>query len=95
MAAKLYEPILLPWHPREVRTRSYRVKIYQAILDYCAEHTGNTPTIRELCEICQISSTSVVNFHIQKLIDEGWLDWVDRKLIVVGSVWIPPTQTDR
>ena len=97
---KLYDPIIPPWQargetkwrPRTSRPNAYRVKIYRAILDYCAEHGGHTPTIRELCTLCGISSTSVVNFHIQKLIDEGLLDWIDRKLVVAGGMWIPPNQ---
>lgn len=103
---KFYDPILPPlrarrraqaaraWREQPSRANGYRAKIYRAILDYCAEHGGNTPTIRELCQVCGISSTSVVNHHIQRLIDEGLLDWIDRKLVVIGGVWIPPGAQD-
>lgn len=80
-------PALFGGRPPNVANRQ---RVYAAIVEYAAEHGGNTPTIREVCEVCRISSTSVVNYHIQALIDEELLEWRDRKLIVTGATWIPP-----
>jgi len=70
----------------------YRAKIYATIIDYCAEHGGNAPTIREIMQRTGISSTSVVAYHIHSLIGVGKLDIVDRKLCVVGATWIAPKE---
>lgn len=70
-----------------------RDKVYRAIVAYAGEHGGNTPTRRELCELTEISSTSVVSWHIAKLIASDLLEIIDRKLIVVGGQWTPPERT--
>ncbi len=47
-----------------------------SILEYIAEHIdqkGYPPTIREIGEECNISSTSVVNYNLNKLEREGYL----------------------
>lgn len=45
-----------------------------AILDYIIEYYdeyGYSPVIREIQEGCEISSTSVVAYHLEKLIKSG------------------------
>lgn len=47
-----------------------------SILEYIGEHIeekGYPPTIREIGEVCNISSTSVVNYNLNKLEREGYL----------------------
>lgn len=70
-----------------------RERVYRAILDYAGEHGGNTPTRRELLELCDMSSTSVVSYHIAHLVEDGLLELRDRKLIVCGGTWAPPEGT--
>lgn len=76
--------------PRQPSSR--RERIYAAILDYAAEHGGNTPTIRELQALAGISSSSVVSYHLYGLACQGRLERRDNKWIVVGSIWIPPRE---
>lgn len=97
-----YIPRLWDKRPAAVPPRSYvghygrppgspnTGRIYQAIVAYASEHGGNTPTFKELCQICDISSTSTVAHHVRALIERGKLELVDRKLIVVGGKWTPP-----
>jgi len=49
----------------------------KAILDFIArfiEADGFPPTIREIGEACDIASTSVVNYNLNKLREGGWLE---------------------
>lgn len=77
--------------PRANYGSKYREAVYEAICGYAVDHGGNTPTVRELCEIVGISSTSVAGYNVHQLIKQGLLEIVDRKLVVVGGVWTPPT----
>jgi hypothetical protein len=70
--------------------RTWR-KVYETILEYCAEYGGNFPTHRDLCDLCDIGSTSTVAYHIDALIEEGLIERVDYRLVVVGAKWIPPS----
>lgn len=87
-----------PWRSKFVaradREYRYRDRVYAAIVEYAREHNGATPTMRELCEIVDISSTSVAAFNVHLLIDMGKLEIRDRKLIVVGSRWIGPDESN-
>jgi len=91
---KSHRPWRSEWRPHPVKPSRYRDKVYRAILAYCGEHGGNTPTIRELMDIVGISSTSVVGYSINQLIDMGLLEVIDRKLVVVGAQWTPPVTQD-
>ena len=77
----------LPWR---ISVSNNTERVYRAILDYCADHSGCAPTVREIQEMTGISSTSVVTYHIRILVHLGRLEIRDRKLIVVGATWIAP-----
>ena len=49
-----------------------RRKIMNAIKGYISEQ-GYSPTIRELAEIVQLSSSSSLHRHIKVLIEEGYI----------------------
>lgn len=81
----------LQWQEFEERRMSDKLRaVYHCILDYCQEHGGNTPTIREVQQILDLSSSSVAAHYINRLIFAGKLEVCDRKLVVVGGTWIPP-----
>lgn len=46
--------------------------VYDGIVEY-QETYGFAPSIRELCEICNLSSTSSVAAHLKKLEDLGYI----------------------
>lgn len=54
--------------PNTPRTQA----VLEAIQTYISEH-GISPTIRDIQEICDISSTSVVTYHINLLKEQGKL----------------------
>lgn len=46
--------------------------VLRQIALYIKKH-GYSPTLRELMIQCELSSTSVVNHHVSKLIEKGYL----------------------
>jgi len=46
--------------------------IYDGIVEYQKEH-GFSPTVRELCRICGLASTSSVHSHLKALEDKGYI----------------------
>lgn len=63
------QPDTQPWATRPVGENRARILAY--IHTYAAEHGGRTPTIREIGDAVGISSTSVVNYHLNKLAASG------------------------
>ncbi len=65
--------------------------IYQYIINFKVEHDGNSPTIREITQGCHISSTSLANYYLGQLVDEGRIEMSDciasRKIMVKGGSW--------
>ncbi len=56
--------------PADLSPRQRRV--LEFIRAYIAEH-GYPPTIREICEACNISSTSVANYNLRRLAEAGYI----------------------
>ena len=46
------------------------IAILQMIADFCNQN-GFSPSLREISNTVNISSTSVVTYHLQKLVDNG------------------------
>jgi repressor LexA len=69
-------------------------QVFSFILKFKAANDGIPPTIREICEACGISSTSVVNNILKRLERRGWIilepGFQTRKIKVVGAHWQPP-----
>lgn len=66
-----------------------RDEIFDFICDYCDEHNGPTPSIREIAYHFNRSYTTVYR-HIQHLIEEERLELRHGKLIVLDARWLPP-----
>ena len=64
--------------------------LYYIIL-YKSEHDGNSPTVRQIAEACDISSISVVNYLLRRLEASGHIrlgdDGKSRQIEVVGGRW--------
>lgn len=50
-----------------------RYRILQAIKTYIISH-GYPPTVREICDMTGVSSTSAVHYHMQKMFADGTLE---------------------
>lgn len=69
-------------------------EIYRYIVAYKQAHDGNSPTIRQIQERCDVSSTSMVNHYLERLQQAGRVQIVDkpdgskgRHIAVVGGRW--------
>lgn len=56
--------------PADLSPRQRRV--LEFIRRFIGEH-GYPPTIREICEACEISSTSVANYNLRRLAEAGYI----------------------
>ena len=68
--------------------------VYDCIVEYKCSHDGNSPTIREIADICNITSTSVITYMLQALQFEGKIEVAPsktRSIKVIGGQWIPPS----
>ena len=54
------------------KTKEYSSQVLKAIARYFINH-GYYPSIRELVEMTELSSTSTVNYHLRKLEGEGMI----------------------
>lgn len=69
--------------------------IYNFIVAYKCSHDGNSPSIREIADACDIPSTSHILHILLALQFEGKiktpLSRRARNIEVVGGQWIPPS----
>lgn len=69
--------------------------VYRAIVDYKRQHDGNSPTIRQLTELCAIPSVNTTHKLLLTLEERGLINLSKRKgdtrsIIVTGGRWLPP-----
>ncbi len=73
-------------------------QVYDYICDYKQAHDGNSPTFRQIALACGISSTSVVNFYLVFLEEQGLLkverSWQTRSIRIIGASWRRPAAED-
>lgn len=68
--------------------------VLRFIIEYKSFHDGNSPSIREIMDACQITSTSVASNILRRLANRGDIRLVDdgesalsRNIEVVGGHW--------
>ena len=72
--------------------RTFRVLNY--LIAYKKRTGGCTPTLRDICDEADISSTSVAAHHLDVLKLSGLVEYVDRgKMALSGAVWNEPEWT--
>ena len=66
--------------------------IFSFVVAHKRRHDGNSPSFRQIRRACNISSTSMVSFYLDKLVEEGriTLDTGARLISVVGAEWKLP-----
>ena len=66
-------------------------KVFKFIVDFKKDHDGNSPTVREIAEKCEISSISTVSFILDELDESGKIELKNngqsRQIQVVGGSW--------
>lgn len=81
----------LPANATRVDGRATRERVMDFILEYKRAHDGISPTVREIGEACEISSTSVVNYHLLVLERAGSIvrEYAGQRGIrVTGGIWM-------
>lgn len=65
--------------------------IYRFIVEFKMKFDGNSPSIREIAEDCNISSTSMVAYYLEKLVESGLIEMSEglerNKILVKGGEW--------
>jgi SOS-response transcriptional repressor LexA len=65
--------------------------VFRFILEFKWAHDGNSPTIREIKEGCEMSSTSYVMFILRRLESRGLIECPhfgkNRMIVVSGGRW--------
>lgn len=66
--------------------------IFNFIIQFKTTNDGRSPTIREIAAGCTIPSTSVVNYHLQRLSQAGRItlngQGQTRQITVPGGQWV-------
>lgn len=74
-----------------------RDEIFEVLCDYADLHLGNSPSIRDLLAEMRKRGYQMgrgtLQIHLTHLQAERRLDRVDGKLLVIGSDWIPPSES--
>ena len=74
--------------------KARRREVYNAILKYKIEHKGKSPTIRELCQLTTVTSTSLMNYILRRLETQGAVR-ITRRLStrgieLIGEAYVAP-----
>ena len=73
-------------------TLTTRDSIFDFIVRYKREHDGNSPSTREIAEICCITP-SAVRYHLTRLEIDNLIHTTGkprRNIEIVGGIWQPP-----
>lgn len=60
------------------------------IISYKMSHNGNSPSIREMVDAMGVSSVSVIEYHLKKLVRDGRITrtrGAARSIEVRGGLW--------
>ncbi len=70
-----------------------RDAIINFIIEYKTEHGGLCPSYAQICAGCNISSLSMLSYHLERLQDMGRVSRGDgeaRNITLPGEVYTPP-----
>lgn len=74
---------------------SVRDQIYDFLVHYKETHNGNSPSLREIAEACNIV-ISGVHYHLTRLEIDNRIQRrgkYSRTIEIVGTAWQPPDET--
>lgn len=55
-------------------------------IKYFIKVNGYSPTIRELCDLCNLNSTATMFVHLQKLKEKGYIDYIPKKFRTIKII---------
>lgn len=68
-------------------------KVYRFICDFKTANDGNSPTVREISDACQLKSNNTASYHLRELVITGKIVFDPqraRSIRVVGGRWVAP-----
>ncbi len=74
------------------KTMEKREKILAYIIDFKQKNDGLSPTVRDITKNCEFSSTSVTDYHLDKMVVDGKIKRQRRGIMIPGGSWTPPEQ---
>lgn len=81
--------------PSILKLTPRRLQVYDFLVNYKKTHDGIAPSVAEIQEACELSSTSMVRYHLNSLVLLGMIECDYRKgsrmIRIVGARWIPPS----
>ena len=83
---------------RENNKNQSASSVLDAIIKYKREHNGNSPTLRELCQITNTSGVRLMKFYLDALEEQGKISKKSNKsraIEVMNSEWIYHGGDDR
>jgi SOS-response transcriptional repressor LexA len=81
----------------ETNSESRQQRVYHFIVQYKKGHDGNSPTIREIMDGCELTSTSLVRYYLIELARHGLIRMPEKgaaaKIEVIGGYWMITQRT--
>ena len=80
--------VRIPMSRRKLEGRAQ--ELFDFIVQHKIANDGQSPTIREMRDETDITSTSVVNYYLDTLVDHGLIRRVDKEsrgIQVIGGKW--------
>jgi hypothetical protein len=65
-------------------------KVLQFVIDFQRKNNGLPPSHRQISEECGWSGPSTSYRWVQFLVEKGWLEMRNGKVIAKGGIWLPP-----
>lgn len=75
---------------RSKKGKAMRARVYGFVCRYKETHDGNSPSLRDIVTELGLSSTSVANYHLMRLENDGRIEIVHgstRQINVIGGKW--------
>lgn len=73
-----------------IRARDRIDEVFDFIVKYKQEHDGNSPFFSEIMEGCGFVTKSHVAHYLKRLVADGKIARVHRRIHVTGGAWLPP-----
>lgn len=77
--------------PKTKKYNNHRLRlIYNYLLKYKLLNQGNSPTLRDICAVIEVDSTSLVVKYLNDLIELGLITRSGTGICIVGALWVAP-----
>lgn len=68
--------------------------IYRYLIKYKLVNQGNSPTLRDMCSVIGVDSTSLIIHYLDDLAGLGLIKRSNQGIEIVGARWVAPENYD-